>query len=165
LFEQDPDGRRFLRAFIEASEMLKPGSSESMKIKVIDKNGEESFVWVSLATERVGEVEPSNQLWFDVPVTASVTEYLYHIDGPLKKRIAEIEAEARQIEARQRRREDMIALVLLILCILIPVVGVATAKKDASLHPSPASTCSLPNCLPKVSDKVCSLPSCKLHRQ
>ncbi len=145
--------------------MLKPGSSESSKVKVTDKNGAESFVWVSLATEKAGELEPSNQIWFDAPLTPPVTEYFYHIDGPLKERIAALEAEVKQIEARQNRRANITALVLLILCILIPVTGIIAAKKDASLEPSPASTCTLPSCLPGVSDKACTLPSCKPHSQ
>ncbi len=165
LLEQDHDGKIFLEACMRASDLLKAGSSESSKIKVTDKRGAESFVWVSLATERVGELETSNQIWFDAPPTAQVTEYFYHIDGPLKERIASLETEAKQIEARQRRREDIIALVLLILSILIPVTGIIAAKKDASLEPSPASTCTLPSCLPGVSDKACTLPSCKQHRQ
>ncbi len=165
VLEQDPDGKIFLDACVRASDLLAPGSSESSKIKVTDKNGAESFVWVSLATEKAGELEPSNQIWFDAPLTPPVTEYFYHIDGPLKERIAALEAEVKQIEARQRRREDIFALVLLILCIVIPVTGIIKAKNDASLEPSPASTCTLPSCLPGVSDKACTLPSCKQHRQ
>jgi hypothetical protein len=164
VLEQDPDGKIFLDACVRASDLLAPGSSESSKVKVTDKNGTESFVWVSLATEKEGELEPSNQIWFDVPLTPPVTEYFYHIDGPLKERIAALEAEVKQIEARQRRREDITALVLLILCILIPITGIIKAKNDASLEPSPANTCTLPSCLSDVSDKVCTLPSCKNQR-